>query len=383
MLLVVLIAFQSIYHVYGNETINKSLGLEHKGTIKTIEGDNGDIIDCVDIYQQPAFDHPLINDLQMEPNTYPIGTKMNSTFEFDIRQDWNKNEECPEETIPIRRNTNTSYYNDYHKQTFSMMGDQQNQNILQRSSGGHEYAMAFDEGSSYYGTQAVFNVWNPHVERNEFSSSQVWITSSSPSINTIEAGWIVYPSKFGDTHTHFFIYWTADNYQRTGCFDLDCPGFVQTNRHYAIGTTISPFSTYGGNSQEISVNIFKDIPSGNWWLQVSGYMVGYWPKSIFTGLADHATDVKWGGEILNSRTRGQHTTTQMGSGHFFGEGYRKSSFIRQLKVADAGLFPREPGYLSKIVTTPSCYNLNFWKNPRTMMGTHVYFGGPGFSSICK
>ncbi|KAL5993920.1 hypothetical protein ACLOJK_038277 [Asimina triloba] len=29
-------------------------------TIKTIKGPNGDVIDCVDIYKQPAFDHPAL-----------------------------------------------------------------------------------------------------------------------------------------------------------------------------------------------------------------------------------------------------------------------------------------------------------------------------------
>ncbi|GLT69274.1 hypothetical protein SLA2020_414360 [Shorea laevis] len=45
----------------GGRSIDTMEGKElakHKGTIKTIE--NGDMIDCVDIYQQPAFDHPLL-----------------------------------------------------------------------------------------------------------------------------------------------------------------------------------------------------------------------------------------------------------------------------------------------------------------------------------
>jgi hypothetical protein len=30
------------------------------GLVKSLQGNDGDIIDCVDIYQQPAFDHPLL-----------------------------------------------------------------------------------------------------------------------------------------------------------------------------------------------------------------------------------------------------------------------------------------------------------------------------------
>ncbi|KAK7831018.1 hypothetical protein CFP56_027766 [Quercus suber] len=34
--------------------------VKQKGRIKTIEGEDGDIIDCVDFYQHPAFDNPLL-----------------------------------------------------------------------------------------------------------------------------------------------------------------------------------------------------------------------------------------------------------------------------------------------------------------------------------
>jgi hypothetical protein len=30
------------------------------GIVKSLQGKDGDVIDCVDIYQQPAFDSPLL-----------------------------------------------------------------------------------------------------------------------------------------------------------------------------------------------------------------------------------------------------------------------------------------------------------------------------------
>ncbi|KAF3790200.1 hypothetical protein EJ110_NYTH16877 [Nymphaea thermarum] len=34
--------------------------------VRTIEGEVGDVIDCVDIYSQPAFDHPLLKDHKLK-----------------------------------------------------------------------------------------------------------------------------------------------------------------------------------------------------------------------------------------------------------------------------------------------------------------------------
>ncbi|KAK7835642.1 hypothetical protein CFP56_023307 [Quercus suber] len=42
------------------ETLENKGLIKQKGSIKTIEGEDGDTIDCVDIYQQPTFDHPFL-----------------------------------------------------------------------------------------------------------------------------------------------------------------------------------------------------------------------------------------------------------------------------------------------------------------------------------
>ncbi|KAL0545529.1 hypothetical protein IC582_015415 [Cucumis melo] len=40
--------------------IENKLKLLNKPSIKTIYSEDGDVIGCVDIYKQPAFDHPLL-----------------------------------------------------------------------------------------------------------------------------------------------------------------------------------------------------------------------------------------------------------------------------------------------------------------------------------
>lgn len=51
----------------------------------------------------------------------------------------------------------------------------------------------------------------------------------------------------------------SDAYQATGCYNLLCSGFVQTNNKIAIGAAISPTSSYGGGQFDISLLIWKVI----------------------------------------------------------------------------------------------------------------------------
>ncbi|XP_047341272.1 uncharacterized protein LOC124944965 [Impatiens glandulifera] len=315
--------------------------------IKDLQLDKGEIIDCVDIYKQPAFDNPLIKDLQMEPNYYPFGNKLDSNLTLKMLQDWHKYGECPEGTIPIRRRK--SYDHPYHKRRSLMMRQQINQSFSKDI--GHEHAIVSDQGSSYYGASGIFNVWNPQTEDNEFSLSQMWIVTSYNkedfynNLNSIEVGWAVNPITYKDKETRLFIYWTNDGYSRTGCYDLNCKGFVQTSSTHALGMEIKPVSTFGGESRVIPINVFKDKMGDKWWLQVLGSIVGYWPAVIFPDLKNNANLVEWGGEILNRKNDGYHTTTQMGSGKFPEKGFSQSCYIHSLKVLDDGLVPRDPGNL--------------------------------------
>lgn len=49
----------------------------------------------------------------------------------------------------------------------------------------------------------------------------------------------------------------ADAYRQTGCYNLLCSGFVQTNNKIAIGAAISPRSVYNGAQFDISLLIWK------------------------------------------------------------------------------------------------------------------------------
>ncbi|CAL5373887.1 unnamed protein product [Camellia sinensis] len=315
--------------------------------------------------------------MDMEPSSSPIGMKMDDS-QPKLIQNWHKNGECPQGTIPIRRTQNHDLHRTF---PFHRQGGQHYYPFGQLL-GGHEFAFVTESGSTYHGAHASFNVWNPRTEANEFSLSQIWVMSDISTRNAIEAGWMVYPGLYRDNQTRFFISWTRDNYHITGCYDLSCPGFVQTNHKFAIGSTIKPVSTYKGKTFDISILIYKDNNSGNWWLQVQDVVLGYWPGSIFTDLADSSTVVAWGGQIINVRSAQHHTTTQMGSGHFPFERYGKSSFFYNLKVIDNSNTQQDPASLQPYVTNSACYDLHVEENTNTNLETYFYYGGPGYSAEC-
>ncbi|XAR67656.1 hypothetical protein NMG60_11002501 [Bertholletia excelsa] len=305
--------------------------------------------------------------------------KMDET-QPELIQDWHKNGECPDGTVPIGR---TKKY-DPHRH-FPFGSHRRNFNISSDADNAHEYAIVFEEGGIYRGAQARITVWSPNVEESEMSISQIWIVANpgTDNLNSVEAGWIVLPQKYGDHRPRLFTYWTRDSYQTTGCYDLDCPGFVQLSKKFAVGRPVSPVSIYNETSYEIQLKIFQDLSTKNWMLYYHDELVGYWPGTIFTTLADNATVLEWGGEILNTARDGHHTTTQMGSGHFPNEGYKKASFFHNVQMIDNPNYAwSDPANLQKFVTKSPCYDSEIKPNKQTSYGTYFYYGGPGYSAQC-
>ncbi|CAI0398497.1 unnamed protein product, partial [Linum tenue] len=306
-------------------------------------------------------------------------------------QQWHDSgESCPEGTVPIRRTTEKDVLRANKLRRF---GKKPIRHLRRDSSGNGplttpqllQHAVVFVNGDQYYGAKANINVWAPKVtDPYEFSLSQIWVISGSfeNDLNTIEAGWQVSPELYGDSYPRFFTYWTTDAYQATGCYNLLCSGFVQTNNKIAIGAAISPRSSYRGRQFDIGLMVWKDPKHGHWWLEFgSGLLVGYWPDFLFSHLRSHASMVQFGGEIVNSRsTGGGHTYTQMGSGHFADEGFGKSSYFRNLQTVDwdNNLLPLNNLHL--LADHSNCYDIRQGRNG--VWGTYFYYGGPGRNIRC-
>ncbi|TVU26696.1 hypothetical protein EJB05_29252, partial [Eragrostis curvula] len=363
----------------------------NKPPVASIQSPDGDIMDCVHISKQPAFDDPFLKNhtIQMRPSYYLGGLSNKSNItSHPISQTWHQNGKCPENTIPIRR---TKEQDVLRSSSVSRYGKKSPKSIPKpipihdpeaSVTSGHQHAVASSWQGQYYGTKMTINLWHPVTETTQdFSLAQLWITAGSYSgndLNTIEAGWQVYPAMYGDASTRFFIYWTRDAYQTTGCYNLGCSGFIQTNNQIAIGGSISPYSSYGGSQYEFDILIWKDPQSGNWWLQFGSYLLGYWPSSLFSYLAESASSVMWGGEVFSSNT-GQ-TSTQMGSGHFPGEWFGKAGYIRKIQVVDSSNNLQSPSGLGLIAQWPNCYNVQ--NGTDNNWGTYIFYGGPGRNANC-
>ncbi|KAI4341390.1 hypothetical protein MLD38_026120 [Melastoma candidum] len=384
------------HHVLVNQTISPDKELHrlrrarsylsklNKPPLKTIHSPDGDMIDCVPAHLQPAFDHPeLRGQIPVDPpERRPVTNESLDHGASEAFQTWHKaGELCPEGTVPIRRVTEEDIL---RASSIRRFGRKPRRHIKRDSTGsGHEHAVMLASGD-FYGAKASINVWSPRVtDEFEFSLSQLWVISGSfeNDLNTIEAGWQVSPELYGDNYPRFFTYWTSDAYQATGCYNLMCSGFVQTSNRIAIGAAISPRSSYRGRQFDISVMIWKDPKHGHWWLQFgSGHLVGYWPAALFSQLRSHANMVQFGGEVVNTRSRGYHTSTQMGSGHFPWEGFGKASYFRNLQVVDWENNLVAPRNLRPMADHPNCYDVRQGRNHG--WGTYFYYGGPGKNVRC-
>ncbi|XP_028798459.1 uncharacterized protein LOC114753925 [Neltuma alba] len=380
--------------------VHRHLNKLNKPAVKSIQSSDGDTIDCVLISNQPAFDHPDLRNhkIQMRPNWHPEGrmiaeeeSKVTSNSK-GMSQSWQNSGSCPKGTIPVRRTKEDDILRANSIQQFGKKKQKsipqptsaQPQPELITKSSGHQHAIVYVQGDKYYGAKATMNVWKPNVQKsNEFSLSQIWLLSGTfgQDLNSIEAGWQVNPDLYGDNNTRLFTYWTSDSYQGTGCYNLFCSGFIQTNNEIALGATISPLSGFGGSQYDITILIWKDPKQGNWWMQFGNEQVlGYWPASLFPNLSDSATVIEWGGEIVNSGSNGQHTTTQMGSGRFPEEGFGKASFFKDLQVVnqDNQLLP--PPDISTYTDQSNCYNVKSGYSDN--WGNYFYYGGPGRNPNC-
>lgn len=356
----------------------------NKPAVRTIQSPDGDIIDCVVSHLQPAFDHAqLIGQSPLDPPERPKDLNSSDAVTESFQLWASSGESCPEGTIPIRRTTEADVL---RASTIQRFGRKLRRPVRRDStSSNHEHAVGFVIGDQFYGAKASMNVWSPRVANGyEFSLSQLWVISGSISnndFNTIEAGWLVSPELYGDNSPRFFTYWTSDAYQTTGCYNLLCSGFVQTNHRIAIGAAIYPRSSYGGRQFDISLTVWKDPKHGNWWLQYgSGQLVGYWPSFLLSHLRNHASMIQFGGEIVNTRPSSFHTSTQMGSGHFSWEGYKKASYFRNLQVVDGDNSLIPPPNLRFFADHPNCYDIRQGRS--NAWGTYFYYGGPGRNVRC-
>ncbi|VVB08435.1 unnamed protein product [Arabis nemorensis] len=356
--------------------INRLLKKLNKPALKSIKlikfSPDEDIIDCVHMKNHPIYDHPLFKNhtIQMRPSSYPKewNNKSSDTEKQNtVIQLWTINGKCPKNSIPIRRTKREDILRVGSIERY-MKKDSNN----------------IPQSKPTYSTND--NVTHePYVQTpREFSLAQIWLLAgpNNSQLNSIEFGWQVYEGKYGDANPRYFVYWTKDGYNETGCYNLECDGFVPVNQEFALGAAVHAVSTLGGQQAQFSTTIWKDPHSGHWWLRVNNHIiVGYWPSTLFNHLENSATEVQWGGEIIYPKNSLLHTTTQMGSGNYAQEGWKKASYFRNLEIVDDNNILRPPtGTAYLYMTKENCYNVV--SGSHDVWGLYFYYGGPGRNRNC-
>jgi hypothetical protein len=364
----------------------------------------GDDIDCVRIEAQPALRGQGLKReaIQLAPATAPAGDAPAQLGAMSLQGMGNstdatgKLQRCPEGSVPILRvtmkdlqrfNSLEEYFRKAPGPTAGMDPGVQALGITPSLAGPtalHQYAHGYQFVTNR-GATSTFNLWNPAVElSSEFSLSQLWVTRGTGSnLETVEAGVQNYQQLYGDKKTRLFIYYTPNNYV-SGCYNLSCGAFVQTSTTYTPGAAFSSYSTAGGTQYEISIEFFKDGTAGHWWLKVGGVWVGYYPRTLFDsyGLINESSNVDFGGEIIDNRNGGRHTTTDMGSGAFPASGYGYAAYQRRIQYINTSNIYTNPS-LTLSRDSAYCYDIaQFLDSTAGGWGRYFYFGGTGYNANC-
>eukprot|EP00850_Spirogloea_muscicola_P021417 SM000248S08310 [mRNA] locus=s248:94237:97326:- [translate_table: standard] len=361
------------------------------------EGEN-DIYDCVNVTHQYSLRHPSMKNhkIQMKPSKL-----LNITLGPNSLPP-SKKEACPKGTIPVLRHGAKAvlaagsvaafmarYPSGVRSGLFDTLLEGAEKpvaaknttdssgipvHILHRSAASSsgtvaEIAVGIYGPTHIYGATANFNIYDPYVQSpNEFSTSQMWLYSGSASrgdLTVIEAGW------------------ERDSFRKTGCFNLDCKGFVQTSSKIRLGGILGPISKAGSKTQYvISLSIVRDAKTGNWWVFIGKSAVGYWPRTLLPNLKFYASNAQFGGEVLDTHPAGRHTQTNMGNGYFPASGV--AAFISN--IAYVNRYSQGVSVGSSLIGVTSnahCYDIGGdVDDSEGGAGAFVVFGGLGYNKAC-
>ncbi|XP_043717900.1 uncharacterized protein LOC122665832 [Telopea speciosissima] len=360
----------------------KILNVPHP--LKTIRTEEGDILDCVDIYKQPAFRNPLLKDhkIQMKPSFFPEGEANKNSSATESLPISLKGKECPQGTVPIRRTSKEDllrarslardFSTNINQSGIHFPGQFQVELMTIQVLEVHG-----EEGGLVHGASAYINVYNPTVEPTQCTSALIWVRAGpNENFDYITAGWTVDPRLYGDHLTRFFTYWSVNKDKPRGCYNTLCTGFVQVDRSVTPSAPLSPVSTIGGTQYVIKVHVYQDPLSRNWWLIITknSIVIGYWPKNLFPYLGDGATSVSWGG-IAQVGSNG--VGPPLGNGRFPYDPF--PCYFEWMKMVnkDYGIDPLlKKTDITTYVKGKNCYDILYHKYVPER-GASLTFGGPG------
>lgn len=351
---------------------------------------HGDIFDCVPIEQQPSVrllhldriaetPPPLANDApDVEDDRIQPATQLSDDDRLDS---FGNSTECKDGTIPMRRITLEEVTRFPSLEAFLAKSPGESLPPIGRQAActgavcGHKYSFVYQRVGNIGGNSGL-NLWSPAVNTKlgeVFSLSQQWYSAGSGAATvTVEAGWQNYPAKYGNQQSRLFIFHTSNNY-KTGCYNLDCAGFVQIEKGVHLGGAFTLYSTTDGPQYEFPIKV--KLIKGNWWMYYRNSAFGYYPAALFKGgaMAAEATLVEYGTESYSAGT----TWPPEGSGVWSSASFGNAAFQRDLYYFNTkGV--TEWDSLTRDEPSPTCYTIN---GPTFSSvagwGPFFYEGGPG------
>jgi hypothetical protein len=227
---------------------------------------------------------------------------------------------------------------------------------------------------------SVMNVWKYFISPLvQGTFGQQWYAAglSGTRMQTVECGWHIDYTRYGDMEPHVFTFSTRNTYltEADNVYNRDGNVFVPVANPLVLpGAALSSISVSGGPQYDYTMGFY--LVGGNWWFYFSGVPVGYYPTSWFQGgdLPNGATRAKFGGEV---ETRVPNLWPPMGSGAHAAAGVGRVAYHH-----NATVYPAAGGAVDAILavagsTNGPCYTIDIFNQTPTTWGTFLHYGGPG------
>ena len=347
-------------------------------------------VDCIPMLQQPSLQDPRLTEIPQAP---PVseGPTANATESLLAGAQFPANQTkdefgnalgCEDGTIPMLRITLPTLTNFKSLHEFFQKGPDGSGQAPDPSrfdapaTQAHKYAFTYQYVNNL-GTNAQINIWRPYVytDINEtFTLAQSWtIGGSGASTQTLEVGWQNFPAQYSTENSVPFIYWTADDYNKTGCYNLTCKGFVQVSKAITFGVPWAASSYSVTHGTQFDVAFQYKYSGGYWFLFANGTEIGYYPASQYgTGqLSKYSTLIEFGNETVGTTVwpaGGSGMWASYGAGE---AAYQKELFYLSYPAGNATwdtLKVDQPSPTCFTATTPA---------QTSALGVYFYFGGPG------
>jgi hypothetical protein len=372
--------------------------VDRDAVVATIQLSAQELVDCVAIDRQPALRRPALRGHTVRPQppaeakedaregATPLSGDPARPDQLGIpKAEYGADgKTCPERSIPVRRLTIEILDN------FATLDDffrARPPHELAGPTNLHQYANSYVFVDNW-GAQSTLNVWSPYTEwASEFSLSQIAVVrGSGADKETLETGWQKFRDLYGDFRPRLFIYFTPDNYGSGGCYNLTCGAFVQVNNSVYIGGGFTNISAHPHPSTvwEFTVRWQRHGDTGDWWLKYGDTWVGYYPSELFddNGLRPRGSKASFYGEIIDEQPGGRHTRTDMGSGHFPGDGFGYAAYQRRVRTITTGNVWNIRPALTADRTDANCYDIEV-HDSSGIWERYFYFGGPGYNTHCR